>query len=84
MKSMMPYGMTGLERVKRCNRAVFRLKVSLTLELTAKFKVLMCNNATCDAVENYHVDGGSVSYTVISHILTISAQISGCSGNLKV
>jgi len=43
--------------------------VSLTLELTAKFKALMCNNATCDVVENYHVDGGSVSSTVISHTL---------------
>jgi len=58
--------------------------VSLMLQLTAKFKTVMWNNTTCDAVENYHVDGGSLSFAVTSHTLIVSTQTSGCYGNVKV
>jgi hypothetical protein len=58
--------------------------VLIMLQLTAKFNTVMWNTTTCDAVENYRVDGGSVNFTVISHTLIISARIYGCSGNLKV
>jgi hypothetical protein len=62
----------------------FALKVTLMLQLTVKFKTVTWDNTNCDTVENYHVDGGSVSFTVISHTLNIRAQTSGCSGDLKV
>jgi hypothetical protein len=44
----------------------------------------MWNNTICDAVENYYVDGSSVSFTVTSHKLFMSAQISGVLGISKL
>jgi len=58
--------------------------VSLMLQLTAEFKSTTWNNTTFDTVDNYHVDGGRVSFTVTSRTLIIRPYTSGCSGNLKV
>jgi hypothetical protein len=46
--------------------------VSLMLQLNAKFETVMWNNTTCDAVENYHVDGGSLfSQSDLTHYTSV-------------
>jgi hypothetical protein len=53
--------------VKRCNGDTYCLCVVL-LQLNVKFETVIWNNTTCDTVENYHVDGGSVpSQSPLTH-----------------
>jgi hypothetical protein len=77
----------GIGLIARLLNAVTELYfvyVSLMLQLNADFKTVMWDNTTCDATENYYEDGGSVSFTVTSHTLIVSAQLSRYSVKLKV